>query len=553
MDLPPELIERVVWRLSNVDLGNLAMTCRQMRDWLDPKLAGRLKRLIWADPNVVQLIRPQQPETYGITQRDKLASDTLPEVEALAVRDNLRDFTEELYACPLLAKYVKHVFIDYRKFRSDFSEEIDSFYAVEDVELAGQFMRYSKLEGPDNHDHASNFWMSTCGLAAMILLKLTNVESLVLVGCNSHGFRYCRDPIKAALSAALTPGRQQKLLRRLKYIYAWGCCYRDGSGYAPWNFVVLPSLKTLECQEVSGLLPVAAGRYGDIDDHILRYTPKWDPVLHLETLILRQQGLDTESYFKILKYTPYLKRLSYQCISISTRRLERSRGLHLAKLRSAIQPLSECLEELAIEVAAMQDLWGSNASGTEVDYVDAESDDGDSLYHHNVDENDSDDEDGSDDEDDSEDEDNGEDEEIDWEKELISLSLKQELKQLKQHYGPYQNLWATPGIRNIPNVAIEDIRASLDRSSLPPDISEPSWDDQQPEFLGSLTHFTKLRNVAVPAIVLQDPWPYAGHSQNKSVTVYSDGTAMSGARKHLKDLLPKSIERLTLFKLKGMF
>ena len=542
MDLPPELIEQVVSRLSNADLGNLSMTCRQMRDWLHPKLAGRLKRFIWADPNVVQLIRPQQPETYGITQRDQLASDNLPDVEAHAVRDNLRNFTEELYACPLLAKYVRHVFIDYRKFRSDLSGENDGFYGIEDVDHAGQFMRYSKLEEPDKRDHESNFWMSTCGLAATILLKFTNVESLALVGCNSHG---CPDPITAALSAAITPGRQQKLLRSLRYIYSWGSWDRYGSGYAPWNFLVLPSVKTLECQEVSGPLPVVAGRYGKINDCILYYTPKCDPVLHLETLILRQRGLDTDSYFNILKYTPYLKRLTYRCISFSIRRLDCSRGLHLAKLRSAIQTLSNCLEELTIEVAAMQDLWGFNASQIESGYVDIESDDDGSLYHHNVGEDD------SDDEDDSDVEDNNEDEEINWKKDLNSLSLTQEMKQLSQQYGSDLDLWAAPGIRNIPNVAMEDKQASLDRLSPPLEISEPSWDDQQPEFLGSLAHFTKLRNVAVPAIVLQDPWPYPGHSRNRSATVYVDGTAMSGARKHLKDLLPKSIERLTLFKLEG--
>lgn len=52
-------------------------------------------------------------------------------------------------------------------------------------------------------------------------------------------------------------------------------------------------------------------------------------------------------------------------------------------------------------------------------------------------------------------------------------------------------------------------------------------------------------------MVLQDPWPYPGHGRTISAAVYSNGTAIAGARQHLKDLVPKSIERLTLFKLEG--
>ena len=539
MDLPPELTEQVLSHLSTVDLGNLAMTCRQMRDWLDPKLAGRLKRLVWASPNIVQLIRPQQPENYGITQSDKLASDDLHETEALAVRDNLRGFTEDLYACPMLAKYVKHVFIDYRKL----SPANDGFYGFDDVEHVGQLMHYLELEKPANHNFDPGSWTSECGLAAMVMLKLTNVESLVLVGCNTRGFGLSRDPITAALPVALSSGCHQKRLRSLKYIYAWGCLGGYGLGYAPWDFAVLPSVKTLECQEIRAPSSVTPGRHENDDNNLVRRAPEFDRVFQIETLVIRQQGLDRESFFKILKCTPYLKRLSYQRVYIGQIKWSIAhKGLHLAKLRRAIKPLSDCLEELTIEVEAVQDLWGSNSE----QYSDIESDDEDGLYY------DTNDKDDGEDEDDSDEEDNSEVDEIGGKKELDSLSLTEELNQLEQRHGTGSSLWSAEGIRDIPNVPIEDIRACLGSFSNQSEIVEPSWDDQQPEFLGSLAHFTKLRNVTVPAIVLQDPWPYPSHRRESSATVYPDGTAMAGSRKQLRDLLPKSIERLTLLKLQGI-
>ncbi|KAL8787756.1 MAG: hypothetical protein Q9195_007625 [Heterodermia aff. obscurata] len=297
--------------------------------------------------------------------------------------------------------------------------------------------------------------------------------------------------------------------------------------------------------EVCGPLPVTAGRYGNDENCIFPRALECDPIIHLETLVIRQQGLNQEYFFKILKYTPYLKRLSYQCTSFKRLKCDSLRGLHLAKLRCAIQSLSHCLEDLTIEVETMQDLWGFNYVETILDDVDSESDDEDSAYNDIVDEDD------SEDENDSQDNYNSNDAEIDWQNELDSLDLTQESEQLKRLHGQSRGLWTAQGIRSIPNVAPEDIQASLDRSSGSPEISEPWWDDQQPEFLGSLAHFTKLRNLAVPAMVLQDPWPYPGHGQQVSATVYSDGTALAAARKYLKDLLPRSIERLTLFKLKG--
>ena len=542
MDLPFELIEQVLLNLSTVDLGNLAMTCRQMRAWLDPKLAARLNRLIWANPNIVQVIRPQQPELYGITQRDQLASENLPDVEPLALRDNLRRLTEDLYACPMLAKYVKHVFIDYRKL----NPRHDGFSVFKDVDHMEELMRCFKLKEHEN-EYFTSFWMSTCGLAAIVLLKVTNVESLVLVGCNSYCFEYDRDPITAALYVALTPGCQQKRLRSLKHIYAWGSsthCQSGGSGHAPWEFIALPSLKTLECQDVCGPLPVTFRRHGNYDDHILRRALECDPVLHLETLVIRQQGLGLQSFFKILKYTPCLKRLTYQCISFERTKYEHGRGLHLARLRNSIQCLSHCLEELTIKVETMQDLWGFSYGDTDLDCLDNQSNDEPSIYDDDLDEDDCED-------DDSEDDDKSDDTETDWKNELDSLDLTQESEELKRLYGHFPNLWTVQGIQNIPNVAAEDIQASLDRSNVPSNIREPSWDDHQPEFLGSLAYFTRLRNVAVPAMVLQDPWPYPGHGRTISAAVYSNGTAMAGARQHMKDLLPKSIERLTLFKLEG--
>ena len=530
MDLPPELIEQVLLHLSTVDLGNLAMTCRRMRDWLDPELSSRLKRLVWADPNIVQLVRPQQPEAFGITQRDQLASDDLQEAEALDVREDLRSFTEDLYACPMLAKYVKHVFIDYRKL----SSVNYGFTGFEDVEHVEQLMRSFKLGESTIHDHASSFWMSECGLAAMVLLKFTGAESLVLVGCNSHGFDDHRDPITTALSVARTPECQQKRLRSLRYIYAWGCMMKYGKGHAPWEFVILPSVKSLECQEVCGPLPVVAGPY---EDYILRRAPECGRGFHLESLVVRQQALNRESFFTILKHTPHLKRLSYQCIAFGKGRMGCSRGLRLAKLRNAIQTLSECLEELTIEVESIQDLWCFFYDYRGHGPDDVVSDDGHSLYDDNVEE------------DDGEDQDNSEDEGIDETEGMDWSSLNEEAAQLKERYGDH---WSYHDLRNLQDVPFENIHASLDRLSRPWVEREPSWNDQQPEFLGSLAHFKKLKNVTVPAIVLQDPWPYPRHTREMSATVYSDGTAVAaGAKKHLKDLLPKTIERLTLLKLEG--
>lgn len=116
-ELPPEMLNQVASQLSTVDLGNLAMTFSQMRHLFEPLLSNMLKRLVFANPNSVRLVKPEHPEAYGINEVDfqDLNND---KADPAAVSESLKLLVEDLYTCPMLAKYVKHVFIDYIKLSS---------------------------------------------------------------------------------------------------------------------------------------------------------------------------------------------------------------------------------------------------------------------------------------------------------------------------------------------------------------------------------------------------------------------------------------------------
>ena len=228
--LPLEMLNTMALHLSAVDLGNLSMTCTQMRNVFDPILANQSKRLVFANPNLVRLIEPEHPAAYGINQED-LADLSNDEADAADIWENLSLLLKDLYACPTLAKYVKHVFIDYQKL-SPLNHHFEQPEGFEEVEHIIRAMEH--LE-PDEHldrEYEPEFWGSACGLAALVLLILPNIESLVLVGCNCRYYSD-RDPIMAAAGASLTPGSQQVRLRSLKHVYATGCVGGYDPAYSP--------------------------------------------------------------------------------------------------------------------------------------------------------------------------------------------------------------------------------------------------------------------------------------------------------------------------------
>jgi hypothetical protein len=506
-----------------------------MRALLDPLLASRLKRLILANPNILRLAKPEGPEQYGIKPEDAEGPDT-GEVEALAVRNDLMSYVHDFDACPMLAKYVRHAFIDYRKL-SPANHDFNGFQQVKHVI---QLMRHLKLNEYTDRDYGSKYWASTCGLAAMVLLILPNLESLILVGCDSHGYKR-RDPIMAAAAAALGRRGQQIRLCALKTVYAWGCEDSKVEGYAPWGLLVLPSLETLECREVSEPVSIRfvpegtppRSRCKDHTETLWQCAKTWDQVCRLKSLTVRQTGLDCDSFYHLLEYTPHLKKLRFQCAPLREKlRYDYARGFHAERLGSAIQSLRECLEELTIEVDDVQDLWGFGDwdRDDDPDFIDPELDSEEST------------EEGS-----------GDEEEVIPEEELKSLGLADEMDEVRnelrsQHqYFTEQQVYGIMIARLRAQVPVED-RQTLD---FPFGSREPCWDDQHFGFLGSLAGFKKLKVITVPANALQDPRAFQKPEDGTSKRMLSGLCPIPTERKHLKDLLPESIEDLKVIKLQG--
>ncbi|KAG7007391.1 hypothetical protein G7Y79_00010g028920 [Physcia stellaris] len=524
------MLNTMALHLSVVDLGNLSMTCAHMRNVFEPILASQPKRLMFANPNLVRLVEPEHPEAYGINQEDliDLSND---ETDVAELWDNLSLLLKDLYACPMLAKYVKHVFIDYQKL-SPINHHYEQPEGFEQVEHIIRAMNHLRPDEYLDHECGPEFWGSACGLAALILLILPNVESLVLVGCNCRYYSD-RDPIMTAAGASLTPGSQQVRLRSLKHVYATGCVGSYNPAYSPWGLLVLPSIETVEFNHVSNaVLLTPAPEWPDVNA-LWQCARNWNGTCHLTSLHVRHLGLDSDSFYEMFEYMPFLKRLIYRCVYLIGRGDVDSpnssyRGVHVERLGQAIQFLCESLEELVIEVSDIRDIWGHNRwrawdREEDSDFVvsEASSSDESVIEEHNSE--------GC----------SGDDSvliEGGCEPPAFPNSVDEFEEIPPSQLGvPTQEDLADTVIHHNPELIL-----SKDR--------EPSWDDRCPTFLGSLAAFRKLKTIKVPAITLQGPsvFQWSGRGVSK---VLSDWNYRPSMRPKMKDLLPRSLERLTLFRL----
>ncbi|KAL8792650.1 MAG: hypothetical protein Q9195_004778 [Heterodermia aff. obscurata] len=512
-------MQHVFSLLPTADLGNCAQTCTRLRGCLHPVLASQLNRLMLADDIIVKRITPDQPEAYGIIQQERVSEPRYPDMArperlgCLAIRDKLDSFAKELYACPALAKYVKHVFVDYRLLVDEWEWGGDVCIGSYGIEHAKELMRLLALRGDSSLNGEDKSWYTTCGLAAVVLMILFNMESLVLLSCNSFGFDF-DDPITTTLVTSLSPGCRQTRFRRLKHVYASGWRMHD-QNLAPWGPMVLPSIETFECDHAGGPLPIMPQ---------LEYNK--DECFHT-------QRIGQASHYDLYQYMPRLKRLIYQCIPLN-KDLDSViyRGLHIERFGRAIQCLSHTLEELVVEVDRAEDLWGFTSWDREDDADFASEGFGSDADTPSSCEEDI----------------NIEAEETDLEKEIEMLDIHEDLDELRKGLLLSTNPDLEENLQSITTAPSEAILGGFHLGQ--PVIREPTWDDHHPEFLGSLSMFTKLRVITIPAVVLQDPWPLPtykmGRPTSRSAT---DWTSSVSERRHLKDLLPTCIERVTLLEL----
>ncbi|KAL8914306.1 MAG: hypothetical protein Q9171_001026 [Xanthocarpia ochracea] len=505
VNLPTEIVEMVISNLPTADLGNCAMTNRRLQGILSPRLAKQLKHLVFANPNVLRLVEPNDPEAYGIAHEHTQHLDDR-EVDSLVIGDSVGSFIENLFACRMLVKYIKHVFIDYVKL-NPYVNDIERFG---NVGQSAQLQRLLKINENNHHRYPPQYWERITGLTAMLLLMLPNVESLVLVGCRGRAFGTDGlDPIMTAAALALAPGCQQIRLCKLRSVYACGCADTEPGGSNPWEVLVLPSVETFECHQlgVPFQVPWQPPVFSGFDMSIGYHALGMGPISYLKVLRIQQRTLDGDTFYELLKRTPYLKILVYQRRFLGLDRRPAIQGIHLERFRFAIQNLCETLEELTIEVDQVQDLWGleewdrendADPTSSEVDFEDSSTE--------------------NDDVEDSDDE---------------YSEVEEVIKKLKFNHEL--------------EVPLEDTQSSNASDDLASVGQEPSWDDQHPGFLGSLANFKRLKVVRVPALALQDPSLSPHRESRRPTRILFDGTEPEATKRHLEDLLPRSIEHLTLF------
>ncbi|KAL8916694.1 MAG: hypothetical protein Q9172_006186 [Xanthocarpia lactea] len=510
VDLPTEIVELVMSNLPTADLGNCAITNRRLQEILSPQLAKQLKHLVFANPSVLRLVEPNDPEAYGIAHEDIRDLDD-GEVDSLVIGDSVGSFIETLFACPMLVKHVKHVSIDYGKVNPC----VDAIERFGNVGQSAELQRLLKINENNHHRYPPHYWERITGLTAMLLLILPNVESLVLLGCRGQVFGTDGlDPIMTAAALALAPGCQQIRLCKLRSVYTCGCAETEPGGSSPWEVLALPSVETFECHQLGVLFQVPWQPHviSGLDMSFGYHAFGMGPISYLKVLRIQQRTLDGDTFYQLLERTPYLKILVYQRRFLGLDRPPSIQGIHLERLGFAIQNLCETLEELTVEVDRVQDLWGLGVWDREedVDSVSPEAEFENSSTE-------------------SDDVDDGNDEysevgEVVGEGNLKSFTFTHELE-----------------------VPLEDIKSSNSWGDLPSFNEEPSWEDQHPGFLGSLAKFERLKVVKLPALALQDPTLSPHREPQGPTRILFDGTEPEPTKRHLKDLLPRSIEHLTLF------
>ncbi len=510
VDLPTEILLLVISNLPTADVGNCAMTDRRLQEILSPRVAKQLKHLVFANPNVLRLVEPNDPEAYGIAHEDVRDLDDC-EVDPLVICSSVGSFIETLFACPMLVKYVKHVFIDYGKL----NPYVDAIERVGNVGQSAQLQRLLKIGENNHHRYPPQYWERITGLTAMLLLMLPNVESLVLLSCRERVFGTDGlDPIMTAVALASAPGCQQIRLCKLRSVYACGCAETEPGGSSPWEVLVLPSVETFECHQLGVLFQVPWQPHviSELDVSFGYHAFGMGPISYLKVLRIQQRTLDGDTFYQLLERTPYLKILVYQRRFLGAERNPYIQGIHLERFGFAIQNLCQTLEELTIEVDHVQDLWGLAGWDREddADYTSSEADLKDSSTE-NDDVKEDDDE-------------HSEVGEVVKEGNLKSFKFTHELE-----------------------VPLEDTQSSNAWGNLPSFDEEPNWEDQHPGFLGSLAKFERLKVVKLPALALQDPTLSPHREPQGPTRILFDGTEPESTKRHLKDLLPRSIEHLTLF------
>lgn len=412
------------------------------------------------------------------------------------------------------------------------SESPETF---EQVEHIARLLNYLKPEEYTDREYGSMYWGSACGLAAMILLILPNIESLVLIGCDCRGY-VLRDPVMVGAAAALAPSGQQVRLRSLRRVYASGCVGSYDPGCSPWGLLVLRSIDVIECHHVSTPRFIKPTLQRSDNGALWQYARNWQGVCHLTSLSVRSNGLDCTAFYQLFEYMPNLKRLIYRCIHFTCTRDTHDfgrpdRGVHVERLGRAIQALCGSLEELVLEVNDLQDLWGH------------------SLYRDWDREEDSDFtmSEGDSDECGSDESDFGEtDNETEVRHDVGTLQYLhfpddvnelEEVPQSQSQRGP------------ISHDLSDDNTLDTNSKDFPSRGREPSWYDDCPTFLGSLTAFKNLKTIRVPGLTLQ------GHGvlqwSGGITKVHSNWNRGPKMKQQLKDLLPRSLEHLTLFRLHG--
>ncbi|KAL8858971.1 MAG: hypothetical protein Q9178_004452 [Gyalolechia marmorata] len=511
VNLPTEIVEMIISNLPKADLGKCAMTNRRLQGILSPRLAKQLKHLVFANPNVLRLIEPNDPIAYGIAREDIQDLDD-GEVDSIVIGDRVGSFIETLFACPMLVKYVKHVFIDYVKLNPC----VDAIERFGNVGQSAKLQRLLKINENIHHRYPSQYWERITGLTAMLLLILPNVESLVLLGCRGPVFGTDGlDPIMTAAALASAPGCQQIRLCKLRSVYACGCVDTEPGGSSPWEVLVLPSVGTFECHQLSVpfQVPWQPPVFSEFDMLFGYRAFGMGPISYLKVLRIQQRTLDGDTFYQLLERTPFLEILVYQRRFLGTdRRNPDIQGIHLERFGFAIQNLCQTLEELTIEVDHVKDLWGLGGWEREDDanYTSSEADLKDSSTE------------------------NDDVKEDDDEYSEVGEVVKE---------GNFKSFKFTHELE----IPLEDTQSSNAWGNLPPFDEEPNWEDQHPGFLGSLAKFERLKVVKLPALALQDPTLSPHREPQGQTKILFDGTKPEATKRHLEDLLPRSIEQLTLF------
>ena len=519
--LPAEMLMHILSYLGTVDHGNCAMTCQRLYRLIDPILEQRLKRLVFANPDIMRLVESDDVSRYGIDDHQLQNLDD-SDVDPVVIRDHVLWLAEAFCACPLLVKYIKHVFIDYIQV----SEYKLGFQSFDDNGHVFQLHQILKPDQRTNAGHDIKTCTSISGVVAMLFSILPNVESLVLTNCNPHPNFPLQDSTDLIMTAAaadsLSTGSRQTRLCNLRHIYATGCRMTGFESRAPWELLVLPSVESMECRDSNGPLLLENPPMPTSGESLLLGSAvNWNRVSHLKHLDIRQEVLDYDGFYELIQCMHSLQSLKYK------HRLSKQRsgprlnlGIHAERFGEAIQSLCDTLEELTIEIGDVQDLWGLEDwdRTDDSDFLDTEAESDDSSV--------------------------GEDGDT-----MNIIEGEDDLGEVA-HDGILQRLEFAEDLDLPRELDIYDDDPTFYYEPYQPLVwqsREASWDDLHPGFMGSLANFQCLKTIKLPAMTLQKSRGSGRSDCDRHKTVLYDGLPEDTSHPRLKDLLPRSLEHLTLF------